>query len=104
MHHPTRSVIILLGIRNRLGSRMGCNVIKGTWDLAELKRLLLARAIQLDQAHLLDLPAQELRRSPLTDHWRTCSWLTPRLAQESTAQALPSQRNRSGLEGELEDA
>ena len=58
---------------------------------------LLAGTIQLDQAHLLDLLVQELRRSPLTDRWRICSRLTPRLAHESAAQAHPSQLNRSGL-------
>jgi hypothetical protein len=33
--------------------------------------------------------AQELRSSPLTDRWRICSRLTPRLAQESAAVAAP---------------
>ena len=32
-----------------------------------------AGTIQLDQARLLDLLMQELRRSPLTDPWRICS-------------------------------
>jgi hypothetical protein len=60
-------------------------------------RMALAGTIQLDQVRPLDLLEQELRRSPLTDHWRICSRLTPRLAQESAAQEHPSQLNRSGL-------
>src|SRR5271170_2296498 len=54
--------------------------------------------MQLDQACQLDLLAPELCRSPLTDPRRICSRLTPRLAQESAAQAHPSQLPGSGLE------
>ena len=58
--------------------------------------------MQLDQARSLDLLAQELCRSPLTDRARICSRLTPRLAQESTARAHPSQPPGHGFRNELE--
>jgi hypothetical protein len=53
--------------------------------------------MQLDQALRLDLLAQRFPRSPLTDRWRICSRLTSRLAQESAAQAHPSQPHSYGL-------
>ena len=46
---------------------------------------------------MLDLFAQGLRRSALTDPWPICARLTPRLAQKSASQSLPSQLNCYGL-------
>ena len=51
----------------------------------------LAVTLQLARSCLLDLFVQGLRRSALTDPWRICSRLTPRLAQKSASQPLPSQ-------------
>ena len=59
----------------------------------------MAVTMPLGQARLLDLLAQELCRSPLTDRSQICSRLTPRLAQESTAHARSSQRPGHGLAG-----
>ena len=56
-----------------------------------------AVTMQLDRSCLLDLFAQGLRRSALTDPWRICSRLTPRLAQKSASQPLPSQLHGCGL-------
>jgi hypothetical protein len=58
----------------------------------------LAVTIQLGAKRLLDLFAQGLRRSALTDSSRICARLTPRLAQKSAAQSLLSQLNGDGLE------
>src|SRR5215469_6754375 len=54
--------------------------------------------MQLAWSCLLDLFAQGLRRSALTDPWRICSRLTPRLAQKSASQPLSSQLHGYGLE------
>ena len=55
-----------------------------------------AGTMQSDRSCLLDLFTQELRRSSLTDPRGICARLTPRLAQKSASQSLPSQLHRSG--------
>ena len=57
----------------------------------------LAGTMQLDRSCLLDLLAQILRRSLVTGLELARASLTPRLAQASASQSLPSQLNRSGL-------
>ncbi len=52
--------------------------------------------IQLDRSCLLDLLAQILRRSLVTGLVPARASLTPRLAQASASQSLPSQLNRPG--------
>src|SRR2546423_12973680 len=64
---------------------------------AEKNVHFLAVTIQLARSCLLDLFAQGLRRSALTDPWRICARLPPRLAQKSASQSLPSQLNCYGL-------
>jgi mono/diheme cytochrome c family protein len=54
--------------------------------------------MQLGQSCLQDLPSQELRPSIVTGLELARASLTPRLAKESAAPSLPSQRHRSGLE------
>jgi len=54
--------------------------------------------MQLDRSCLLDLLAQILRRSLVTGLVPARASLTPRLAQASASQSLPSQLNRPGLE------
>ncbi len=57
----------------------------------------LAVTIQLGRSCLLDLLAQILRRSVVTGLALARASLTPRLAQASASQSLPSQLNRYGL-------
>jgi hypothetical protein len=52
--------------------------------------------MQLNRSRLLDLFAQTLCRSPLTDPLRICSRLTSRVAQKSAAHPLLSQLHGSG--------
>jgi len=57
----------------------------------------LAGTIQLDRSCLLDLLPQILRPSLVTGLVPARASLTPRLAQASASQSLPSQLNRPGL-------
>jgi len=57
----------------------------------------LTVTIQLDRSCLLDLLAQILRRSLVTGLVLARASFTPRLAQASASQSLPSQLNRYGL-------
>jgi hypothetical protein len=59
--------------------------------------LYLAGTIQLDRSCLLDLLPQILRPSLVTGLVPARASLTPRLAQASASQSLPSQLNRPGL-------
>jgi hypothetical protein len=52
---------------------------------------------QLNQSRLLDLFAQQHRRSALTDFFRICARLTPRFAQKSASQPLSAQLHGHGL-------
>jgi hypothetical protein len=58
----------------------------------------LAGSIQLDRSCLLDLLPQLLRPSLVTGLVSARASLTPRLAEASASQSLPSQLNRSGLD------
>ena len=63
---------------------------------SQLNRPGLAGTMQLDRSCLLDLLSQELRPSLVTGLVLARASLTPRLAEESAAPSLPSQRHRSG--------
>jgi hypothetical protein len=60
-------------------------------------RLALAGTTQLGRSCLLDLLPQILRRSLVTGLELARASLTPRLAEASASQSLPSQLNRPGL-------
>ncbi len=57
---------------------------------------LPAVTMQLNRERLLDLFAQGIRRSALTDHWRVCSRITSCLAQKSATQPHHSQLHGCG--------